>query len=73
VIVVGSSKLRGLDVETHRGLAAIGESVGLALAGIAARRLDRDRRMMPARWGERQRSQIEERMHEEHVIGLVKS
>ena len=73
VIVVGSSKLRGLDVETHRGLAAIGESVGFALAGIGARRLDRDKRMMPARWGERQRSQIEERMHEEYVIGLVKS
>ncbi len=52
VIVVGSSRLRGLDVETHKGLAAIGESVGLALAGIGTRRLDRDKRMMPARWGQ---------------------
>ncbi len=72
VIVVGSSTLRGLDVETHKGLAAIGEDAGLVLAGIGARLLDRDKRMMPARWGRRQHSQIEERMHKEYVIGLVK-
>ena len=72
VIVVGSSKLRGLDVETHKGLAAIGEDVGLTLAGTSARLLDRDKRMMPARWAGLQ-SQIEERMHKEYVIGLVKS
>ena len=73
VIVVGSSKLRGLDVETHKGIAAIGESAGFVLAGIGTRLLDRDKRMMPARWGQLQRSQIEERMHKEYVIGLVKS
>ena len=72
VIVVGTSKLRGIDVETHKGLAAIGESVGFDLAGIGVRRLDRDRRMMPARWGNRRHSQIEERIHEEYVIGMVK-
>ena len=73
VIVVGTSNLRGVDVETHRGLAAIGESSGFDLAGIGVRRLDRDKRMMPARWGNRRHSQIEERMHEEYVIGIVKS
>ena len=72
VIVVGSSTLRGLDVETHKGLAAIGEDAGLVLAGTGVRLLDRDKRMMPARWGQRQLSQIEERMHKEYVIGLVK-
>ena len=71
VFVVGTSNLRGIDVETHRGLAAIGESAGLDLAGIGERRLDRDKRMMPARWGARRHSQIEERMHGEYVIGLV--
>lgn len=71
VVVVGSSKLRGLDVETHRGLAALGEDAGLTLAGISARLLDRDKRMMPTRW-EGLQSQIEERMHKEYVIGLVK-
>ena len=72
VIVVGTSNLRGVDVETHRGLAAIGESVGFVLAGIGERRLDRDKRMMPARWGAQPRSQIEERMHGEYAIGLGK-
>ncbi len=72
VVVVGSSTLRGLDVETPRALAAIGENAGLVLAGIGTRLLDRDKRMMPARWGQLQQSQIEERMHKEHVIGLVK-
>ena len=73
VIVIGSSRLRGLDVETHKGIAAIGEKSGFVLAEIATRQLDRDKRMMPARWGRRRHSQIEERMHEEYVIGLVKS
>ncbi len=72
VIVVGSSTLRGMDVETHKGLAAVGTEAGFRLAQIGVRRLDRDRRMMPARWGRARESQIEHRMHEEHVIGLVK-
>ena len=73
VVVVGTSVLRGVDVETHKGIASIGESVGLDLAGIGVRRLDRDRRMMPARWGRQNQSQIEKRMHQEYVIGMVKS
>ena len=72
IVVVGTSQLRGIDVETQKGLAAIGESAGFKLAGIGARSLDRDRRMMPARWDKNKHSQIESRMHEEHVIGLVK-
>ncbi len=72
IIVVGTSNLSGMDVETQKGLAAIGEGVGFDLAGIGIRRLDRDRRMMPARWGKDQHSQIEKRMHEEYVIGLIK-
>ena len=72
VVVVGSSVLRGIDVETHKALAAIGEAVGFDLAGISTRGLDRDKRMMPARWGKSPASQIEQRMHQEFVIGLVK-
>ena len=72
VIVVGSSVLRGLDVETHNCLAAIGEAEGFELAGIGVRHLDRDRRMMPARWDKGAHTQIEKRMHDEFVIGLVK-
>ena len=40
--------------------------------GYRIRHLDRDKRMMPARWGKTRQSQIEERMHEEYVIGLLK-
>ncbi len=72
IVVVGSSNLRGIDVETHKGLAAVGISAGFQLAHIGVRRLDRDKRMMPARWGKERTSQIEHRMHEEHVIGLLR-
>ena len=72
IVVVGSSNLRDIDVETHKGLAAVATSAGFQLAHIGVRRLDRDKRMMPARWGNGSKSQIEERMHEEHVIGLLK-
>ena len=72
VVVVGSSNLRGIDVETHKGLAALGVATGFQLAHIGVRRLDRDKRMMPARWAKNGASQIEQRMHEEHVIGFLK-
>ena len=72
VVVVGTSTLRGMDVETHKALEAIAEGLGFASAGIGVRRLDRDKRMMPARWGDSRQSQIEHRMHEEYAIGLVK-
>ena len=72
IIVVGSSVLSGLDVETDRGLAAIGEAEGFELAGIGARRINRDRRMMPARTNGHALTQIENRMHDELIIGLIK-
>jgi SAM-dependent methyltransferase len=72
VVVVGTSTMRGLNVETHECLAELGVAAGFVLSGIATRRLDRDRRMMPARPGARRGSSIELRMHEEHVIGLHK-
>ena len=72
VVVVGSSVLRGLDVRTHENLAAIGEAEGFRFVGMGVRELDRDRRMMPARWGRSSPTGIERRMHREHVIGFVK-
>jgi hypothetical protein len=69
---VGTSTMRGLDTETQTCLGEIGESLGFDLVDIAVRRLDRDKRMMPARRGAKPNSQIEERMHEEYVIGLCK-
>ena len=73
VVVVGTSVLRGIDVETPFCLAALAQRVGFDLSGIAVRRLDRDRRMMPARWNRAPESGIEHRMHEEHAIGLVRA
>lgn len=74
VVVVGNSRMRGISTETHECLAELGEQTGLSLVGIGKRRLDRDKRMMPARWNkdEVNGTQIEARMHEEFVIGFLK-
>jgi DNA modification methylase len=71
IIVVGSSTMRGMDTRSDVCLGEIGRHLGLELINIAVRELDRDKRMMPARRTET-RSQIEERMHEEYVIGFLK-
>lgn len=71
LIVVGSSTMRGKDTKTQDCIGEIAISLGFDLIGIATRKLDRDRRMMPARRNKRI-SQIEERMHEEYVIALQK-
>ena len=70
IVVVGSSTMRGMGTRADVCLGEIGKQVGFELIRIAVRRLDRDRRMMPARRTEI-RSQIEERMHEEYVIGFL--
>lgn len=70
-VVVGTSIMRGLNIQTHLCLAEIATDVGFDLVRISERKLDRDRRMMPARFGKKS-SQIEERMHHEYVIGLLK-
>lgn len=72
VLVVGSSVMAGMNTMTHECLADIGRNLGFAEAHLAVRRLDRNRRMMPARMHGRRETQIEERMHEEYVIGFFK-
>ena len=72
IIVVGSSTMRGIDVETHQCLADIAASVGFDMVGVVERKLDRDKRMMPARFGTKGGSGIEERMHHEYVIAGMK-
>ncbi len=71
-LVVGSSVMRGIDTQTPTCIGEIGQTLGFDLVGIATRSLDRDRRMMPARFGGARASQIEERMHEEQVVVLLK-
>lgn len=73
VAVVGSSTLCGVDAETELCLAAIGEAVGFEVPRIGVRRLDRNRRMMPAGLTVNHHSQIQQRMHKEYLIGFYKS
>jgi DNA modification methylase len=72
VVVVGTSTMRGIDVQTHLCLADIGAQKGFDVVGVPERKLDRNKRMMPARFGHKTDSMIEQRMHEEYVIGLFK-
>jgi DNA modification methylase len=72
IVVVGTSIMRGIDVQTHYCLADIAADMGFDVVGVVQRILDRNKRMMPARFGKKNDSMIEQRMHEEYVIGLLK-
>jgi DNA modification methylase len=72
VVVVGASMMRGIDVQTHRCLADIAQGLGFDVVGVMPRTLDRNKRMMPARFGAKTGSMIEQRIHEEYVLGLYK-
>ena len=73
VVVVGSSTMRGIDVRTPECLAEVARKVGWDVVGLATRKIDRDKRMMPMRAKGTPKSMIEERMSEEAVIGLYKN
>ncbi len=72
IVVVGSSVMRDRDTETHACLAEIGRQIGFEVPRIGVRNLDRNRRMMPAGFEIDLESQIQQRMHEEYVIGFYK-
>ncbi len=72
VVVVATSILRGKNTQTHLCLADIGRQVGFVVPDIGIRNLDRDKRMMPATLLSQSESQIQQRMHEEYVIGFYK-
>jgi DNA modification methylase len=72
IVVVGPSTMRGLRVPTHDCVADIAAGVSFEVVGVVKRILDRNKRMMPARFGKKTESTIEQRMHEEYVIGLYK-
>src|SRR5262245_50251657 len=73
IVVVGPSMMHGIDVQTHHCLAEIAQETGFSVVGVVQRSLDRNKRLMPARFGKKTDSMIEQRMHEEYVIGLLKS
>jgi DNA modification methylase len=72
IVVVGTSQMRGIDTETQNCLADIGRQIGFEVPAIGVRNLDRNRRMMPAGNTIDQGSQIQQRMHQEYVIGFYK-
>ena len=73
VLVVGPSTMRDLEIPTHECLAELAEVAGLEVVGLKARELDRDRRMMPYRRANLNKSSIENRIAREYVIGLCKN
>ncbi len=72
IVVVGNSTMRGRDSETGNCLADIGSAIGFDVPAIGIRNLDRNRRMLPAGTTLDKSSQIQQRMHQEYVIGYVK-
>jgi len=72
IVVVGSSTMRGVDTEIHLCLSEIGKSIGFEVPKIGLRKLDRNRRMLPAGTNLNLKSQIQQRMHHEYVIGFYK-
>ncbi len=72
ILVVGSSIIRGIDTQTQNCLADIGQSLEFEVPKIGVRNLDRNRRMLPAGAKINKDSQIQQRMHQEFVIGFYK-
>lgn len=72
IVVVGNSTLAGIDSQVNNSLVEIGRNIGFEIPMIGTRQLDRNRRMLPASSSVDKDSQIQQRMHEEFVIGFYK-
>lgn len=72
IVVIGNSIMRGKDTETHHCFADIGQAIGFQVPKIGVRKLDRNKRMLPAGAKTDTNSQIQQRMHEEYVVSLYK-
>lgn len=73
IVVVGNSILSGKDIQIHKCLADIGIQLGFDVPKIGIQALDRNRRMLPVSFQVDSGSMIQQRMHEEYIIGLYKS
>lgn len=73
IVVVGNSMLAGENAKVEECLVGIGQHIGFEVPKIGIRQLDRNRRMLPASSKRDMSSQIQQRMHEEYVIGFYKS
>jgi DNA modification methylase len=72
IVVVGNSTLAGFDAQVNDSLVEIGKRVGFEVPMVGIRQLDRNRRMLPASSSIDKNSQIQQRMHEEFVLGFYK-
>jgi DNA modification methylase len=72
IFVIGNSTLAGLDAQVVNSLVEIGKNIGFEVPMVGIRQLDRNHRMMPAGLSVDKNSQIQQRMHEEFVIGFYK-
>jgi hypothetical protein len=72
IVVVGTSILRGIDTQTGLCLAEIGSNLGFEVSGMGIRDIDRNKRMLPVGKNVNLDSQIQNRMHQEFVIGFYK-
>lgn len=72
IVVVGNSILAGIDAQVDRSLVEIGKKIGFDVPMVGVRQLDRNRRMLPAGSSVDTNSQIQQRMHDEFVIGFYK-
>ncbi|MBN8656103.1 MAG: site-specific DNA-methyltransferase [Anaerolineae bacterium] len=72
IVVVGNSTLASVDAQVNSSLVEIGKTVGFDVPMVGIRQLDRNRRMLPAGSSVDKNSQIQQRMHEEFVIGFYK-
>ena len=73
-IVIGPSTMKGHRIPTAELLSSIAEDLDapLCLSGTIQRRIDRDRRLLPASRGGPTKSIIEQRMYDESIICLSK-
>lgn len=72
IVVVGNSIMRNVDTEIGKCIAEIGKKIGFIVPKIGIRDLDRNKRMLPTGNQVNLKSQIQQRMHQEYVIGLYK-
>ncbi len=72
IVVVGNSILGGKDTHIQRCLAEIGTHLGFEVPKIGVRELDRNRRMLPVSFQVDSTSLIQQRMHEEYILGFYK-
>jgi DNA modification methylase len=72
IYVIGSSVIRGIDINVATCLQELGETIGFQIPKIGVRNINRDRRMLPTSRIHNQESLIEQRMHNEYVIGFYK-